>query len=110
MPLPAPTPRVFPAFGNADGSNLLPPLVASGGVNVYEREQFHARSLTFGRRDYYKVALLTGTSRYNYASRGVFIDRPALVFSNPLIPYSWERVSEEQGGYLHVYGGVSHRE
>ena len=103
MPLPVPTPTVFPAFANPDGSNLLPPLVASGGVNVYEREFFHARSLTFGRRDYYKVALLTGTSRFNYASRGVFIDRPALVFSNPLIPYSWERVSEEQGGYLCMF-------
>ncbi|WP_375434846.1 helix-turn-helix domain-containing protein [uncultured Hymenobacter sp.] len=81
----------------------LPAIVASGQVNVYAREQFRMRQLTFGRRDYYKVALTTGRSRYNYATRGVLIERPALVFSNPLIPYSWEPVSEEQGGYLCMF-------
>lgn len=102
--MPTPPPAVLPAPAGANTpAAQLPPLVASGRVNVYTREQFNYRSLTFGRRDYYKVALLTGTSRYNYASRGVLIDRPALVFSNPLIPYSWERVSEEQGGYLCMF-------
>ncbi|UOQ73059.1 helix-turn-helix domain-containing protein [Hymenobacter cellulosilyticus] len=81
----------------------MPPIVASGRINVYERQQFSTRKLTFGRRDYYKISLLTGTSRYNYATRGVLIDRPALVFSNPLIPYSWEPVSAEQGGYLCMF-------
>ncbi len=81
----------------------LPAVVASGQVNVYARADFRLRKLTYGRRDYYKVALTTGTSRYNYATRGVLIDRPALVFSNPLIPYSWEPVSEEQGGYLCMF-------
>ena len=74
-----------------------------GQFNVYAREQFRTRKLTFGRRDYYKIALITGSSRYNYATRGVLIERPALVFSNPLIPYSWEPVSEEQGGYLCMF-------
>jgi AraC family transcriptional activator of pobA len=68
--------------------------VASGRFNVYAREQFCNKTLTYGRRDFYKISLLTGTSRFNYANRGVLIDRPALVFSNPLILYSWEPVSE----------------
>jgi AraC family transcriptional activator of pobA len=33
----------------------------------------------------------------------VLIDRPALVFSNPLIPYFWEPISAEQGGYLCLF-------
>jgi hypothetical protein len=41
-----------------------PAIVASGQFN---REQFRISSLTHGRRDYYKVALLTGSSSYNYA-------------------------------------------
>ncbi|MBJ6108656.1 helix-turn-helix transcriptional regulator [Hymenobacter sp. BT523] len=77
--------------------------VATGSFNVYAREQFISDKVAFGRRDYYKISLLTGSSRYNYATRGVLIDRPALVFSNPLIPYSWEPVSEEQGGYLCMF-------
>ncbi len=104
MPLPNLTSAVLPAARSTEApAGQLPAVVASGRVNVYAREQFRTRTLTFGRRDYYKIALLTGSSRYNYATRGVLIDRPALVFSNPLIPYSWEPVSEEQGGYLCMF-------
>lgn len=104
MSLPNSTALIFPDPRRAEAAaGPLPAVVALGQVNVYAREQFSTRQLTFGRRDYYKVALLTGRSRYNYATRGVLIDRPALVFSNPLIPYSWEPVSEEQGGYLCMF-------
>ncbi|MDO7886225.1 helix-turn-helix domain-containing protein [Hymenobacter cheonanensis] len=105
MPVPVLLPIASPAPSGAApaAANQLPPVVAAGQFNVYAREQFTMRKLTFGRRDYYKVALITGSSRYNYATRGVLIDRPALVFSNPLIPYSWEPVSAEQGGYLCMF-------
>lgn len=104
MALPTLIPAVSPAPRSADAPHApLPTVVASGQFNVYAREQFSTRKLTFGRRDYYKIALLTGSSRYNYATRGVLIEQPVLVFSNPLIPYSWEPVSEEQGGYLCMF-------
>ena len=104
MALPRLLPTVSPTPHDAAApAGQLPAVVASGQFNVYAREQFSMRKLTFGRRDYYKVALITGSSRYNYATRGVLIDRPALVFSNPLIPYSWEPVSAEQGGYLCMF-------
>lgn len=78
-------------------------MVASGPFSVYSREHYRARKLDYGRRDYYKISLVTGSGRYNYASRGILVDRPALVFSNPLIPYSWEPISAEQGGYLCLF-------
>ena len=81
----------------------VPAIVATGQLNVFARQDFSGCALTFGRRDYYKISLLTGTSHYYYAGRSVFIDRPALVFSNPLIPYSWERISAEQGGYACLF-------
>ncbi|OUJ68173.1 helix-turn-helix domain-containing protein [Hymenobacter crusticola] len=81
----------------------LPALVASGLCNVYTREQFGTRALAYGRRDYYKISLTTGRGRYQYAHRGVLLEQPALVFSNPLIPYSWEPLSAEQGGYLCLF-------
>ncbi|MDJ0366553.1 helix-turn-helix domain-containing protein [Hymenobacter sp. H14-R3] len=97
-------PAISPTSGSVGAAAApLPALVASGQFNLYAREQFRTNKLTFGRRDYYKISLVTGSSRYNYATRGVLIERPALVFSNPLIPYSWEPVSEEQGGYLCMF-------
>ena len=81
----------------------LPALVASGLCQVYPRQQFSHRALAYGRRDYYKVSLTTGAGRYTYAHRGVLLEQPALVFSNPLIPYGWEPLSAEQGGYLCLF-------
>ena len=44
-------------------------LVATGQLNVFARQDFSGCALTFGRRDYYKISLLIGTSHYHYASR-----------------------------------------
>ncbi|KAA0989046.1 helix-turn-helix domain-containing protein [Dyadobacter aurulentus] len=56
---------------------------------------------SYNRRDFYKISLiLTGRSRLFYANRGIEITAPALVFTNPLIPYSWEMLHEEPSGYF----------
>jgi len=70
---------------------------------VFEREAFACKPSPYNRRDFYKISLLYGTSRIYYADRGIEINRPALVFSNPLIPSSWEPVSEDQGGYFCLF-------
>jgi AraC family transcriptional activator of pobA len=45
-------------------------------------------------RDFYKMYLLTaGTGRVHYASRSLKVSQSALIFSNPLVPYSCERDS-----------------
>jgi AraC family transcriptional activator of pobA len=98
------SPVISPDLSSIENpATQLPAVVALGQFNIYARKEFRTRKLVYGRRDHYKIALLTGSSRYNYASRGVLIEQPALVFSNPLIPYSWEPVSEEQGGYLCLF-------
>jgi AraC family transcriptional regulator, transcriptional activator of pobA len=60
---------------------------------------------SYNRRDYYKVSLVVkGCSELLYANRGIDISRPALVFTTPLVPYSWERTSEEEGhGYFCLF-------
>ncbi|WP_223649084.1 hypothetical protein [Hymenobacter psoromatis] len=66
----------------------MPAIASAGQFKVYAREQFRTHTSLYGRRDYYKISLFTGSSRYHYANRSVLIDQPALVFSNPLVPYS----------------------
>lgn len=70
---------------------------------VFEREAFACKPSPYTRRDFYKISLLYGKSRLFYAERGIDLDRPALVFSNPLIPSSWEPLSEDQGGYFCLF-------
>ena len=53
------------------------------------------------RRDFYKMYLVkTGTGRVHYASRTLEVAQPALLFSNPLVPYSCER---DEGIHAAIY-------
>lgn len=71
---------------------------AAGQVHVYSVDGFCETDMPLGHWRFYKASLLTGTLRLVYASRQIVVDRPALVFTNPLVPYACERVSERQGG------------
>ena len=59
---------------------------------------------SYNRRDYYKISLvLKGSSRFIYAHRGIDIVAPALVFTNPLIPYSWESGDDNPAGFFCIF-------
>lgn len=58
----------------------------------------------YNRRDFYKISLITkGGSRLMYADKDIDITQPALVFTNPLIPYSWTQSEIEPAGYFCVF-------
>ncbi|MFT4154276.1 helix-turn-helix domain-containing protein [Parafilimonas sp.] len=72
--------------------------------NVYRREDYLCRSHSaYSRRDYYKISLIIGTGILYYAEKGIEINKPALLFSNPNVPYAWEASSEEQSGYFCLF-------
>lgn len=71
-------------------------------INIFERASCDG-TIPFSRRDYYKVTLILGKGRLEYADKSLYIDRPALMFSNPLIPYNWQPESEEQFGWFCIF-------
>ncbi|MEH6306669.1 helix-turn-helix transcriptional regulator [Olivibacter sp. CPCC 100613] len=75
-----------------------------GHFNVFSRENCF-RSTPYNRRDFYKISLIIGTGRLYYADKWIDIDRPALLFSNPSVPYSWEAISDKQEGYFCLFTG-----
>jgi len=73
-------------------------------VRISEICNAHCGLAAYNRRDFYKITLnLSGDSLLLYANRGIKIDKPALVFTNPMIPYSWEGKHEEALGYFCVF-------
>lgn len=77
-----------------------------GHFNVFRTEDFvgkNARHVPYSRKDYYKISLLIGANRLAYADKIVDIEKQALVFSNPLIPYSYEALSEDQAGLFCIF-------
>lgn len=74
-----------------------------GHFNAFSREQIQLHPVTYSRRDFYKITLLIGTGKLYYADKAIDIDRNALLFSNPSIPYSWEPGPGRQSGYFCLF-------
>ncbi len=53
--------------------------------------------VSFSYRDFYKVALVVETGKLYYADKWILVDRPAMLFSNPMIPYAWEATGNARG-------------
>ena len=57
----------------------------------------------FSRKNFYKVWLVYNECKLHFADRSITISRPALIFSNPFIPYSYEGLSNERTGYWCIF-------
>lgn len=56
---------------------------------------------SYNRRDFYKISFIaTGRSKLLYANRDIEVVGPALIFTNPLIPYAWEGEAAGQTGFF----------
>lgn len=77
-----------------------------GHFNVFKLEPFVgniAKPVPYGRRDYFKIMLVIGTYRMHFADQVVEIQKQALVFSNPQIPYSCEYTDRIISGFFCLF-------
>ena len=77
-----------------------------GHFNVFKLEPFvgeKAQPVPYKRRDYYKIMLVIGNSKVHYADKVVEVQKQALSFSNPQIPYKWEHLDNIRKGYFCVF-------
>ena len=70
---------------------------------VFERKAFSNKKLSYNRRDFYKISLMLAKGRLYYSNKGVEIDRPALIFSNPMIPFAWEAIADNKEGFFCLF-------
>ncbi len=77
-----------------------------GHFNVFRLEPFvgnNATPVPYKRRDYYKITLVVGNSKIQYADKVLEVQKQALVFSNPQIPYKWDHTDTIHSGYFCVF-------
>lgn len=87
------------------GSTIQSEIINNAGAghfNVFRRETCSTKT-NYSRRDFYKVSFIIGTGKLHFADKWIYIDSPALLFSNPLVPYSWEAISSEQTGWFCLF-------
>jgi AraC family transcriptional activator of pobA len=75
-------------------------------ITVLSMDEVRCGMGAFYRRDQFKAILVVaGDIEMHYATRSFAISKPALVFTNRLVPYSWEPVEggRQQEGYLCIF-------
>ncbi len=77
-------------------STLLPPGIDKeiGHFNVFDVaetiEEVKQKSvMPYNRRAYYKISLISGRNRAEYADKVIDIEENALLFATPKVPYHW---------------------
>lgn len=76
-----------------------------GHFNVFPLEPYAAgmKPIPYKRRDFFKIMLVEGKSQVHYADRIWQIEKQALSFSNPQIPYSWEHLENKREGFFCIF-------
>lgn len=100
--------------------NWMPENIRSdiGHFNVFKLDPFvgkNAKPVPYSRRDYFKIMLAIGNSKVHYADEVIEVQKQALSFSNPQIPYKWEHTDKIRSGlfcvftpaFFHQYGNLN---
>jgi AraC family transcriptional activator of pobA len=77
-----------------------------GHFNIFKLDPFTGNTtkpVPYKKRDYFKITLLVGESTIQYADKAIQIQKQAVVFSNPQIPYSWEHTDKIHHGYFCIF-------
>ncbi|SHL32833.1 helix-turn-helix domain-containing protein [Chryseobacterium polytrichastri] len=99
------TPETISEFYERNVNNITFKDITTPGIghfNVFSRDDCSLIT-PYSRRDYYKISLIIGKGKLHYADKWIHVDRPALLFSNPVVPYSWEADDEDQTGWFCLF-------
>lgn len=93
-----------------EGSRLFPKGIEKeiGHFNIFNTAEVRKKftkdgKMPYNRRTYYKISLIKGRNRAEYADKVIEIDQYALLFASPNIPYNYIPMDENQGGHFCVF-------
>lgn len=67
------------------------------GFKVYPIDTLKNVVRSYNRKDFYKICVITGHNIIQYSDKGFEVKGTTLFFGNPMIPYSWENISQQTG-------------
>jgi AraC-like DNA-binding protein len=77
-----------------------------GHFNVFKLDPFvgsNAQPAPYKRRDYFKIMVAIGNSKRHYADKVIEVQKQALSFSNPQIPYKCEDTDNIRSGFFCIF-------
>lgn len=61
------------------------------------------KTMPYNRRAYYKISLINGHNRAEYADKVINIQKHGLLFASPKVPYNYIPQDEKQSGYFCIF-------
>jgi len=96
--------------GGGAGGGLLPEGISKniGHFNVFNVGETLALlrekpTMPYNRRLFYKISFIKGRNRAEYADKEIEIDKYALLFATPRVPYNWIPMDENQDGFFCIF-------
>jgi AraC-like DNA-binding protein len=79
-----------------------------GHFNVFKIDELMARvakkgTMPYNRRAYYKISMINGHNKAEYADKVIDIEKNALLFATPKIPYNYVPQDDNQYGYFCIF-------
>ena len=80
-----------------------------GHFNVFKTDELIASqkkkpgTMPYNRRAYYKISLISGRNKAEYADKEIIIDKNALLFATPKVPYHYLPLDDNQSGYFCIF-------
>lgn len=79
-----------------------------GHFNVFDISEIYRTSkskpeMPYNRRTYYKISLINGQNRVEYADKTIQIKDCAILFASPKIPYNYSNLCTNQSGHFCVF-------
>jgi AraC family transcriptional activator of pobA len=97
-------------FTGKEINTLLPPGIHKeiGHFNIFDiaatlEEVKRKSEMPYNRRAYYKISLIRGRNRAEYADKVIHVEKNALLFATPKVPYHWVPLAPDQSGYFCVF-------
>jgi AraC family transcriptional activator of pobA len=80
-----------------------------GHFNVFKIEDMIANqkkkpgTMPYNRRAYYKISFIRGRNKAEYADKEINIEKNALLFATPKIPYHYIPMDDDQSGFFCIF-------
>lgn len=79
-----------------------------GHFNVFDISEIYRdckskTEMPYNRRTYYKISLIKGKNKVEYANKTIQIEDCAILFASPKIPYNYTNLCAEQAGHFCVF-------
>lgn len=102
--------QFYQQMSSPEGLPLMPNGIMKdiGHFNVFDMKELMKRIrkkpfMPYNRRAYYKISLVSGRNRAEYADKVIEIEENALLFATPRIPYRWLPQDFDQGGHFCIF-------